>query len=445
MDEVRAQPGQQEKFLATTADIAIYGGAAGGGKTWALLIEPTRNLSNPGFGAVILRRTTTEIRKEGGMWDESMDIYSALNGTPREHLLDWHWDGGGRVSFAHMEYEKNRFDWKGAQIPLICFDQIEDFTARQFWYMLSRNRSTCGVKPYIRATANPDPDSFVAKFIEWWIDEGTGYPIPERDGVIRYFIRRNDEIFWGDSEQELVDRFGKDALPKSVTFIKADIYDNPALLDADPGYLANLQALDHVERERLEKGNWKIRPAGGLYFRRSFFEVVDAAPVSDVKVRYWDLAATEERPGTDPDWSAGVKVSRSEDGIFYVEHVERFRASPHKVETAIRRLAEQDTDDCAIGLSQDPGQAGKAQVLHLVRSLAGYYVQHAGETGDKVTRAGPASSQAEAGNIKVVRGQWNDQFFLELENFPEGAHDDQVDALAGAIRILSKAAPLEVW
>jgi len=150
--EIRPQAGPQENFLATEADIAIYGGAAGGGKTWALLLEPLRHIHNPEFGAVIFRRTYPQIRSEGGLWSESSTIYPAMGGQPRESILDWTFPAGGRIKFAHMQHEINRLDWQGAQIPLIEFDELTHFTKEQFFYMLSRNRSTCGVRPYIRAT-----------------------------------------------------------------------------------------------------------------------------------------------------------------------------------------------------------------------------------------------------------------------------------------------------
>ena len=435
MPEIRPQPGPQESFLATAADIAIYGGAAGGGKTFALLLEPLRHKDVPGFGAVIFRRTSTQIRQEGGLWDESSGLYRAYDARPREQILDWRFPSGVRIAFGHMEHERDRFNWDGAQITLLGFDQLEHFTYRQFFYLLGRNRSTCGVRPYVRATCNPDPESWLADFVSWWIDPESGYAIPERSGVLRWFVRRGDELDWADTRATLIARHGRDCQPLSVTFIPASVHDNTILLAQDPGYLAKLHALPKVERERLEKGNWKIRPAAGLYFRRDYFEMVDAVPADVVRVRYWDLAATEAQPGTDPDWTAGVKLARSESGLFFVEHVARLRGSPHKVEQAVRNTAGQDGRDVRVVLSQDPGQAGKALAQGYIRLLAGHDVRARRETGDKITRAGPVSAQAEAGNIKVLRGAWNGAFFDELENFPEG-HDDQVDALGGAFREL---------
>jgi predicted phage terminase large subunit-like protein len=439
--EIRPQEGPQETFLSTEADIAIFGGAAGGGKSFGLLLEPLRHIGNPQFGAVIFRRQGVEVRKQGGLWDESAGLYSHIPGArPREQMLDWQFPRGARVSFSHLERENDKYSWKGSQIPLLCFDELTAFSKSQFFYMLSRNRSTCGVRPYVRATTNPDADSWVAEFIAWWIDQDTGYAIPERSGVLRWFIRRGEDLLWADSKEQLLAE-NPDANPneaKSVTFILSTLEDNKILMEKDPTYLGNLKAQNIVERERLLKGNWKIKPSAGLYFKRGYFEVVEAAPAGSRVVRCWDLAATDAEEGSTPDWSVGMKMSRDPRGFFYIEHVERFQASPEKVERAIVNIAASDGRSVSIRLPQDPGQAGKMQAQYLARKLAGFNVKTKRVTGDKVTRASPASAQAEAGNIKLVRGPWNEAFLAEVENFPGKGKDDQVDALSDCIDELTK-------
>lgn len=431
---IAPQKGPQEKFLSTSADIAIYGGAAGGGKSWALLLEPLRHVTkNKEFSAVFFRRNTTQVRNPGGLWDESAKIYPMAYGQPVQHTLEWRWQPGGKVKFAHLEHESTIYDWQGAQIPLICFDELTHFTKTQFFYMLSRNRSMCGVKPYVRASCNPDADSWVADFIAWWIDQETGLPVPERSGVVRWFIRINDSIVWGDSRKELIDKHGKGQSPKSVTFISAKLSDNQALMKADPDYEANLKALGAVERARLADGNWKIRPASGLYFKRHWCEIVDAVPAGLEIVRYWDLAATEKTDMNDPDWTVGLKLGYDRaKTTWYVLDAVRLRESPLKVEQAIKNSAKADTPAVRIGLPQDPGQAGKSQAQYLVGQLAGFNATTRPERGDKIVRFGPFSAQAEAGNVKFLRGAWNDDVMSCLEAFPEAAHDDDVDACSGA-------------
>lgn len=281
---IKPQP-RQETFLASSADIAIFGGAAGGGKTWSLLLEPLRHIGNKDFGAVIFRRTISEIVKEGAMWDEAGNIYPLFNARPNQAEHFYRFPYGSKISFAHLQYETTLTDWRGAQIPLIQFDQLETFSGTQFFYMFSRNRSMSGVRPYIRGTCNPEP-GWLAGFLDWWIDE-EGFAIPRRSGLLRWMVRENDATFWADTPEELR-KDHPNSTPKSVTFILSTVYDNQILLQKDPGYLANLQALSKVDRARLlgdrrRGGNWKIRPAGRIY---EDFKVIPDFPIPITWPRY---------------------------------------------------------------------------------------------------------------------------------------------------------------
>src|SRR5439155_8380338 len=379
---IAPQPGPQTVFLRTPADICIYGGAAGGGKTVGLILEPLRYVTRvPGFTAVFFRRTTPEITNPGGLWDESVNFYPRFGGAPHHRAHEWRWPRAGKIKFSHVQFDATVFDWQGAQITLICFDELTHFTARQFFYMVSRNRSTCGVRPYIRATCNPDADSWVAEFLAWWIDQETGLPIPERARVVRYYIRFAEKIICADRPQDLMQQMtGSEDLPPgvdrpraiSVTFIPAKVFDNPALLQVNPEYLAWLLSLPLLERERLLSGNWKIRPAAGLYFKREWCAVVDAAPADLDIVRYWDLAATEKTELNDPDWTVGVKLGRDRNRGYWLLDVVRARANPGDVEKLMLDTAARDGKAVKIGFGKDPGQAGKSQALHLVRALSGF-------------------------------------------------------------------------
>ena len=433
------QAGPQAQFLDAQADIAIYGGAAGGGKTWALLRETLRHMENPAFNAVIFRRNAVQARNPGGLWDEALAMYAELGAKPVQQRLEWAFPSGARVKFAHLERESTVLAWQGSQVPLICFDELTHFSRGQFFYMLSRNRGTCGVRPYVRATCNPDADSWLAEFIAWWICQNTGLPLPARSGALRWMIRLGDKIIWADSAAELTAAHGPDCAPKSVTFIASSLFDNKILMRADPGYLANLKALPRVERERLLHGNWKIRPAAGLYFRRAWVNVVDEAPADLRLVRAWDLAATEKTDRNDPDFTASVKMGLAQDGRIYVLHGLSLRKSPLHVQNAILNLAAQDGAATAIALPRDPGQAGKAQAAALTALLIGHKVYARPESGDKISRFSPFSAQCEAGNVCFVRGDWNEEFFNQLEQFPDAPHDDHADACATAFNYLTQA------
>ena len=433
------QEGPQERFVSCSADIAFYGGAAGGGKSYALLLDASRDVSNPKYGAVIFRRTTKQVTSEGGLWDTASTVYSLVGAKPNQSALTFTFPPGGRVGFAHMEYEKNRFDWQGSQIVYLGFDELTHFTWAQFSYMLSRNRSTSGVDTKIRATLNPDPDHFARKWVDWYLDSD-GYAVPDRSGVIRWLIVVDDAAVFADTKQELIDEY-PNSLPLSFTFIASSIEDNLILLNLDPKYLANLDALPRVERERLKKGNWNIRPSAGSYFKRSEFEIVDVLPTGKITktVRAWDLAGTEKRKeADDPDWTAGVKMSVI-DKVYYVEHVERFRVDASKVMSGIKNIASSDGFGIPVLVPQDPGQAGKTQVRAYVQDFAGYTIKTNPVSGSKTVRATPFSSQVQGGNVKLLRGPWNDAYLSELESF-DGAgagHDDQVDASSDAFNELA--------
>jgi predicted phage terminase large subunit-like protein len=225
--------------------------------------------------------------------------------------------------------------------------------------------------------------------------------------------------------------------PVSVTFIPAKVFDNPALLRVNPEYLASLLSLPLLECERLLGGNWKIRPAAGLYFKREWCAVVDEVPADLDVIRYWDLAATEKTELNDPDWTVGIKLGRDKNGGYWLLDMVRGRANPGDVDRLLLNTATQDGKRVRIGFGKDPGQAGKSQALHLVSAFNGFTVAPTPESGDKLTRFGPFSSQCRAGNVKILRGRWNEDLFRVLEGFPDLAHDDEVDACSGALDMLN--------
>lgn len=219
------------------------------------------------------------------------------------------------------------------------------------------------------------------------------------------------------------------------------------LWDGDPtyGYGAELRKVFAEYEAAGAMRDWSAlfqqapRPAKGSLFKTIMISTVDAAPAGRNVVRAWDLAATAATGTRDPDWTACVKVMRTDDARYAVLDVVRIRGGPDEVEQAIVNTAQQDGRHVRIGLPQDPGQAGKQQVLYLTRKLAGYTVESSPETGDKATRASPVASQANVGNLMVVKAKWNAAFLDELGAFPDGTKDDQVDALSRAFSMVGLA------
>lgn len=447
--EIRPQAGSQEAFLASQADIVFYGGEAGSGKTGGLVLEALRNHDVPKFGAIIFRRTSPQLTGPGSLWDLMSEWYPLLGARLTQDPFKAVFPRGATVQLDHLQLDGDKYKHQGKGYALIGFDELPHFLESQFWYLYSRNRSMSGVRGYIRATMNPTADSWVKDMITWYLDDEGRYIRPERSGVIRYFYRVEDALVWGDSEAELRARFPERTdRATSFTFVLGKLADNRILLEKDPDYRSRLMALPKVERERLigqgKGGDWLIKPAAGLYFQRSWFRVIPAAPLDlVVVVRAWDKAASQVTPeNKDPDWTRGIKMGVTRAGRFVLLHLESLRGSPHQVDRAMVNMAAQDGKAVQVCIWQDPGAAGVSDVAHIKSVLMGYRVESVVARQDKTTYAGPFSTQVEAGNVDVVAGAWNDAFFAELEAFPDGNHDDIVDACSRAFLTLHKPAVL---
>lgn len=438
--ELSPQAGPQTMFMSSSADIIIYGGAAGGGKTYALLLEALRHKDVKGFGGVIFRHNYNQITAEGGLWDASNKIFSQVpDAHPRKSpKLHWRFDGGAKLNFAHIEREEDLRSWQGTEIAYIGFDELTHFTKHQFLYMLSRNRTTCGIRPYVRATCNPDADSWVADFISWWIDQDTGYAIPERSGQIRWMCILNDVIYWGDTPEELAKKYEVNVDDcKSVTFIASRLEDNRVLMESDPGYMANLKAMTEVDMERLLKGNWKIKASAGSFFKRSQVgDILAEVPKDLVAVcRGWDLAATDKDEDDEAAFTAGVLMGRRENGRFVIIDVINRQLKAGDVRSTVLLTAKMDHAKyswCRQRLPQDPGQAGKDQKASYMEMLAGFDVHMIPESGDKATRAEPMAAQWQHGMFDLVAGEWNEAYLNQLESFPDSKWKDMVDASSSA-------------
>lgn len=433
----------------------VYGGSAGGGKSWSLLVEPLRHVNNPNFRCVIFRRTMPQIMNSGALLDASQSIYRNIPGvilrkTPRPQ---WIFPSGAIIYFAHLERDDTVYDWQGTEITLIEFDEVTHFTEDQFWYMLSRNRGMAGIRPYVRCSCNPDPDSFIRQLMSWWIDDDTGYAIPERSGVIRYMARVDGEIVWADSRKELVDRGIETEMIKSFTFIVSSVYDNKALLKNNPDYLANLKALPIVQQERLLSGNWNIRPAAGMYYPRNKATIIDELPDDVVRwVRAWDLAGTEDKKNNNPEdgpaYTAGVLIGKRKNGRIVIGDVINQRLNSSDVRNTVLNTAK--ADKAAFGrkvrirMNQDPGQAGKDQAEQYLKLLSGFSVNIERESGSKETRAEELSAQwiglksSDKGNVDVLNAPWTQSYLAQMDGFPDRKFKDMADASATGFLELEK-------
>ena len=261
------QEGPQEAFLALQdVHIVVYGGQAGGGKTWALLLDPVADINTPGFGAVCFRREAVQITTEGGLWDESGTIYPWLGARSRTSPAhQWIFPGGCKLTFTHLNTEDDKYSHQGGQYPWLGFDELTQFTETQFWYLVGRNRGLTAAPRRIRAGTNPDAGSWVKQLIAPWVDEA--YPDRAEAGEILWLVKldtgynffksKTEAMQFAKVEHQLPDDLLQDCV-KSITFIPASVWDNKLLMRSDPGYLANLLSLPEVERRRLLYGDWSI-------------------------------------------------------------------------------------------------------------------------------------------------------------------------------------------
>ena len=200
-----AQKGCQEKFLSSPADITIFGGNRGGGKSWALLMEVLKDIQNPNFAAVILRNEKEDL---SNMVNKSYELFSQFGKYNRSISdMTWNFYTGGFLKFSYYadSFEDFVKRFQGKEFSFIGIDEITHSDYNKFKYLITNNRNAYGIRNRFYGTCNPDPDSWVRKFIDWWID-GNGNPIPERDGIVRYCFMdgdRPEDIYWGDSVEEV--------------------------------------------------------------------------------------------------------------------------------------------------------------------------------------------------------------------------------------------------
>lgn len=394
----------QKVFLRTNTLEALFGGAAGGGKSSALLMSALQYVDVPGYSAILFRRTFADLSLPGALMDRFrswMANYDDVHWNANSYVATF--PSGARISFGYLNNTNDYLRYKGSEFQFIGMDEVTEIRESDYRYLFSRLRrpnsgELAKVPLRMRAASNPAPN---------WVRQ-------------RFIV-----------EGETTNRI----------FVPSLLTDNPGI-DAD-SYRQALASLDPIERRRLEEGDWWATTLGSLFDRTSFViidphEVPIVTPQARV-VRFWDLAATEpNHSNPDPDWTVGT-LMLFDQGVSYILDVKRARVKGDKVEQLIAQTANEDGVAVQIRMEQEPGSSGKALVDQYARYvLAGYDFGGIRATGDKITRARPFAAAVANGNVRIVRGSWLSDWLDELSSFPEACnHDDQVDSAVGAFTFLA--------
>lgn len=394
----------QKVFLRTYAIEALFGGAAGGGKSSALLMSALQYVDIPNYSAILFRRTFADLALPGALMDRFKSWaanYDDIQWNANSYVATF--PSGARISFGYLNNTNDYLRYKGSEFQFIGMDEVTEIRESDYRYLFSRLRRPASgplstVPLRMRCASNPAPN---------WVRQ-------------RFIVEGKDQ---------------------GRIFVPSFLQDNPGI-DAD-SYRQALSALDPVERRRLEQGDWWSTTLGTM-FNRTDFVIIDSHEVPQVTssaraVRFWDLAATEPHAGnTNPDWTVGT-LMLFDQGIAYVLDVKRIRAKGDKVEQLVAQTAKEDGLTVSIRMEQEPGSSGKSLVDQYARYVVpGYDLIGIRASGDKETRARPFAAAVANGNVRLVRGSWLTDWLDEFASFPEACdHDDQVDSAVGAFSYLA--------
>lgn len=404
---------KQAAFLCPPVTLVrevFYGGAVGGGKTAALLMAALQFVEEPGYSAVLVRRTYPMLESPGSLIPLAKEWLLGTDAEYNEGRHRWTFPSGATISFRHLDDDRALSDYQSAEYHFIGIDEVTDLTLAQFLFVMTRlrRRADSGIPLRVRSASNP-----LGRGKEW-------------------------------VQSRYVDSDKPDRL-----FISARLEDNPSLDSAEYEEVLRQLGVGSVMFLALREGRWDVKTEGKT-FKRDWFPIVDADAVpADVRrVRFWDLAATETPKGAeakrqgDPDFTVGLRLARSNDGVYYVEDVARFREGPAESERRMAVVRDLDGRSIPVRMEQEGGASGKRLISLYRRGMFdGFDFRGRTSSASKELRAAPVAPRAEAGEIVLVRGPWIEEFLDELAEFPDGLHDDQVDALSGAFAELAVQAP----
>ena len=368
----------------------------------ALLMAALQYVDIPSYAALLLRDSYTNLTMPGALLDRADEWLSETDAKWDDSAKTWRFPSGATLTFGYLDGPRDHLKYKSAEFQFVGIDEASDLRWKQINYLFSRLRRLKGVEIPIRFRLASNPG--------------------------------------GISHDELKSKYiNKETRQEDVIFIPAGLDDNPHL-DRDE-YVKSLNNLDPITRAQLLDGDWNIRE-GGRMFKSHWFKIAETAPVEvEAAVRYWDLAATEEKKVEDskggPAFTSGVKMVRTKDNVCYIVSIVRGRFSPRQVEATVRQCADIDGHNVHIWMEQEPGSGGVNTIDNYTRNVLPGFIFKGDKVGkSKATRAMPLASYAEAGNVYLVNGAWVKDFLDEAEMFPDGKFKDQMDSVSGAFNKL---------
>ena len=405
---------KQAAFLILDTKEALYGGAAGGGKSEALLIGALQYVDDHPTASLLLRRTYRDLDKAGGLMFRAREWLAKTDAHWDGINYRWNFPSGATLNFGYMEHEGDENKYQSSEYQYVGYDELTHFPEHQYIYLYSRLRRLEGSVVPLRLRGGTNPG-------------GPGHE----------WVRKR----WN--------------LPDGISpgtgraFISANLYDNPFLQQDE--YAEGLDQLGAVTKAQLLSGDWTATSTGG-YFRAEEFKHIGWDEVPDAKefvaiIRYWDFAATEPSElNPDPDYTVGLKLGMTATGSvdpalpdFYVLDVERFRHGPGGVENRVRAVGLKDGPRVVQWLEQERGAAGKLNFNnYAVNVLPNSQARPLYATGKKEDKAKVAAARVSEGRVFVVDGEWNGDFVAECAVFPLGSHDDMVDGLSNGIVAIHK-------
>ena len=454
---------RQRMILTATEDVLLTGGGSGGGKTSAILMKNLDGVNDGTVNCTVFRKTQPELKRQGGIVSESKKMYEQFGATYNITQMKWTFPSGAEVQFGAIPDSSVLGSYQGLQASRLVIDEVgDDWELDTVLFLLTRLRSAGAKhKAQLLMTCNPNPQSFLVDWLQYCLDPKTGVPKPGTENIVRWFIVLDGKVLWANSPEECFELHGKKRgmilgfgmsdeevlkipadklfLPKSFRFIPIGIYQNPYLLPPlNNTYLANLLSQSKKNQLKFLHGSWSNVDVGQSHFRREWCGVISPQDVPDdaKRVRAYDLAATPvSEVNRNPDYTCGVLMSRDSFGTYYVEDMVEYRERPHTVLQNIVRQSEIDGQHIPIVIPKDSGQGGAVAAAHYVTALSehGCIVRTEVQSGHsgKLNKGLPFCQVAEAGHVKVVKGEWNERFFDSMEAFlgtPETLrkiHDDK--------------------